>query len=130
MPVSALLSDKTFQKVLNRKPIPADTVIFKEGDEGHDAYIVLSGSVDIVTKNNDGKYTKLRELGEGELFGEMSLLNNSKRSAHALTKEGCELLVISQSLLEDKLKESDPFIRYWIEFLVERILDISKRVSG
>lgn len=130
MPNSALLSDKAFQKILDRRPFPPDSVIFKEGDRGLDAYIVLRGTVDIVTKTKDGKLTKLRTMKEGELFGEMSLLNNSKRSAHALSTEGCELLVINQTILENKLKNADPFIRYWIEFLIERVLDVTKRISG
>lgn len=104
-------------------------MIFKEGDRGVKAYVVTRGTVDIVTKGMDGKYKKLKSFTEGEMFGEMSLLNNEKRSAHAITKEGCELLVVEQKVLKEKLDAADPFLKFWIEFLSERIRDMSKRVS-
>lgn len=124
-----MLSEKTYQKVLNREAFGPDSIIFKEGEHGNKAYVITRGKVDIVTKTVDGKYKKLRELKEGELFGEMSLLNGEKRSAHAVTKEGCELLVISQTVLKEKLDAADPFLKFWIEFLSERMMDVSKRVK-
>jgi CRP/FNR family transcriptional regulator, cyclic AMP receptor protein len=125
----SLLSDKSYQKILNRESFGPDSVIFKEGDRGNKAFVITRGTVDIVTKNLDGKFKKLRSLKEGELFGEMSLLNGEKRSAHAVTKDGCEVLVINQSVLKEKLEAADPFLRFWVEFLSERMRDLSKRVS-
>ncbi len=84
------------QKVLNRKTFKPDSVIFRKGDKGSDAFVVLKGQVDILGKGADGKLKTFASLQEGELFGEMALLNNSIRTANAVTKEGCELLVISQ----------------------------------
>lgn len=129
MSASNLLSEKASTKILNRESFGPDTVIFKEGDRGVKAYVVTRGVVDIVTKTIDGKYKRLKSFKEGEMFGEMSILNGEKRSAHAISKEGCELLVIEQSVLKEKLDAADPFLRFWIEFLSERIRDMSKRVS-
>ncbi|NKB45891.1 MAG: cyclic nucleotide-binding domain-containing protein [Alphaproteobacteria bacterium] len=126
---SSLLSEKASTKVLNREPFGPDTVIFKEGDRGNKAYVVTRGTVDIVTKGIDGKFKKLKSFKEGEMFGEMSILNGEKRSAHAITKDGCELLVVEQKVLKEKLDSADPFLKFWIEFLSERIRDMSKRVS-
>lgn len=129
MSTASMLSGKTYQKILNRESFGPDSVIFKEGEHGNKAYVITRGTVDIVTKTNDGKYKKLRELKEGELFGEMSLLNGDRRSAHALTKEGCEVMIISQSVLKEKLDAADPFLKFWIEFLTARMIDVSKRVK-
>ncbi|MBT4739315.1 MAG: cyclic nucleotide-binding domain-containing protein [Rhodospirillaceae bacterium] len=129
MSASGLLSEKASTKILNRESFGPDTVIFKEGDRGVKAYVVTRGTVDIVTKTVDGKYKKLKSFNEGEMFGEMSLLNGEKRSAHAISKDGCELLVVEQTVLKEKLDAADPFIKFWIEFLSERIRDMSKRVS-
>lgn len=123
------LTSKSHQKILNREAFGPDTVIFKEGDRGVKAYVVTRGTVDIVTRTIDGKYKKLKSFKEGEMFGEMSILNGEKRSAHAISKDGCELLVVEQSVLKEKLDAADPFLKFWIEFLSERIRDMSKRVS-
>lgn len=106
---SSLLSDRASTKVLNREPFGPDTAIFKEGDRGKKAYVVTRGTDDIVTKGIDGKLKKLTSFKEGEMFGEMSLLNGEKRSAHAITKEGCEILVVEQKAIKEKLDASDPF---------------------
>lgn len=112
-------------KVLNRRMYKPDSVIFRMGDQGTDAFVVLRGKVDIIVKGADGKLKQLASMGEGELFGEMAVLNNSRRTANAVTKEGCEVLVVSQKTIEEKLAGTDPFIRSWIKFLSDRILDMN-----
>lgn len=118
------LKDPSHQ-VLNRKLYAPDSVIFRKGDEGTNAFVILRGKVEILAKGGDGKLTQLAAMGEGELFGEMALLNNARRSANAVTKEGCEVLVISEKTIEEKLSKTDPFIRSWINFLSNRILDMN-----
>lgn len=76
---SSLLSDRDSTKVLNREPFGPDTAIFKEGDRGKKAYVVARGTDDIVTQGIDGKLKKLTSFKEGEMFGEMSLLNGEKK---------------------------------------------------
>lgn len=120
------LKDPSHQ-ILNRKLCPPESVIFRMGDDGSDAYVILRGQVDILGKGPDGKLQTFASMGEGELFGEMALLNNSKRTANAVTKEGCELLVISQKTIQEKLAKTDPFIRSWIKFLSNRILDMNRQ---
>ena len=118
------LKDPSHQ-ILNRKLYAADSVIFRMGDDGSDAYIILRGNVDIITKV-EGKLKPLATMGEGELYGGMALLNNSRSTANAVTKEGCEVLVISQKTIEEKLAKADPFIRSWISFLSNRIIGMNQ----
>lgn len=112
--------------ILNRRVCKPESVIFRKGDQGRDAYVVLRGQVDILGKNAEGKLVTLATMGEGELFGEMALLNNAIRTANAVTKEGCELLVISEKTIKEKLKDTDPFIQSWIKFLSNRIIDMNR----
>ena len=112
-------------QVLNRKAYPADSVIFRKGQQGNDAYVILRGQVDILGKGPDGKLTVYASMKEGELFGEMALMNNSIRTANAVTKEGCEVLVISKETIQEKLSKTDPFIQSWIKFLTNRIIGMN-----
>jgi CRP-like cAMP-binding protein len=57
-------------------------LIFAQGDGGDQAYIVKSGMVEIFA-TADGSETILGVLEEGALFGEMALIDNSKRMASA-----------------------------------------------
>nr|XP_013797996.1 PREDICTED: cGMP-dependent protein kinase, isozyme 2 forms cD5/T2-like [Apteryx mantelli mantelli] len=55
-------------------------VIIREGDEGENFYIILKGEVR-VTQKVEGKEKVIRVLGAGEHFGEISLLQNIRRTA-------------------------------------------------
>ncbi|MBF0455401.1 MAG: HlyD family type I secretion periplasmic adaptor subunit [Magnetococcales bacterium] len=56
--------------------------IFKEGEVGQLAYVVVSGVVE-VCKLSGGNYVKLQELKEGTMFGEMAIIEKTARSASA-----------------------------------------------
>ena len=51
-------------------------LLFNQGDEGNCAFLINQGNLDVIV---DGK--KVENLFEGELFGEMALILNQKRSA-------------------------------------------------
>jgi CRP-like cAMP-binding protein len=54
--------------------------IMREGDSGVGAFVIRSGKVE-VTQKRGGQQTKLTELGPGDFFGEMALLDEFPRSA-------------------------------------------------
>ncbi|MEL0020034.1 MAG: cyclic nucleotide-binding domain-containing protein, partial [Rickettsiales bacterium] len=62
--------------------LKAGDVLFREGAEGDDAYIVESGSIEISLDLPAGKKV-LATLGKGEILGEMSLIADAPRSATA-----------------------------------------------
>jgi CRP-like cAMP-binding protein len=74
----------------------ADEVIFNQGDPGDKMYIVTKGQVEIrFNDGKGGKYTAVY-LGEGQIFGEMALLDHGARSATiAAIEDGTTLYGIS-----------------------------------
>lgn len=59
----------------------ADQVIFDQGTPGHKMYVITSGEVEIrIRDGKGGKHTTLF-LGQGQIFGEMALLDQGDRSA-------------------------------------------------
>ncbi len=63
----------------------------------------------------------------GQMFGELALMADAHRTASAKTEQGCELLTVSQDKLKQKLEDADPFVRYWIEYLSKRVIDLSTK---
>ncbi|MBW1804196.1 MAG: cyclic nucleotide-binding domain-containing protein, partial [Deltaproteobacteria bacterium] len=55
--------------------------IFEEGDQGDGAYFLIEGKVKVVGLSRNYNEILLGELGEGEIFGEMSLIDDKPRSA-------------------------------------------------
>ena len=63
--------------------VAAGDPVFNEGDEADGVYLVRSGGVRIFRVDTDGRIVELGEIGEGELFGELALLEGGVRSASA-----------------------------------------------
>tara|TARA_R110002072_G_scaffold64203_3_gene159462 strand:- start:70212 stop:70673 length:462 start_codon:yes stop_codon:yes gene_type:complete len=85
--------EEIIQDCLIAQYSPGDTII-KQGDTSTDICVILSGSVDIfVEKNNDSHY--IATLGKGDLFGELVLINETKRTASIICKEKCDILILS-----------------------------------
>ncbi|MEO1236171.1 MAG: hypothetical protein AAFX76_05215 [Planctomycetota bacterium] len=40
----------------------------------------------------------------------------------------CDLVVVNESAIQVRLEEADPFLKAWVEYLVARVKDLSKRV--
>ncbi|MFQ5958517.1 MAG: Crp/Fnr family transcriptional regulator [Alphaproteobacteria bacterium] len=69
----------------------AGETIFREGDPADYAYLIHSGRVEIIKETGEGP-VRLAFLGEGDMFGEMGVLDERPRSA---TARACEPVVAS-----------------------------------
>ncbi len=78
----------------------AGQMIFSQGDSGGMMYIVQSGSVEVFIKDTGGEHVSLDVIESGEMFGELSLLDNEVRSANAKAKEDTLLLIVDRHDLE------------------------------
>lgn len=107
---------------------PPASLIFREGESGDQAFMVLSGSVEISTVHK-GKRIMLARLGEGALFGELALFNAQPRNASAVTVDGCRLRIIDKTEMLSRVGALDPFSRHWVSYLIDRITDLSARVA-
>lgn len=78
--------------------------IFKQGDPGSGMYIIMEGSVGIFLDIPQQAPKKLSELGEGDFFGEIALLDASPRTAGAIATETCSIIGFFRPDLMDLLK--------------------------
>src|ERR1035438_5322626 len=79
------------------------TKIFQFGDPGDKLFILLEGKVRISREVAGMGEEALAVLGAGEVFGELSLLDESPRSADARVHEPCRALVIRKEPFDDLL---------------------------
>ncbi len=90
-----------FAKFLKR--FESGVVLFNEGDDGEDMYIIQSGRV-AIKKRVGQSDTTLAVLEKGDFFGEMAILERLPRSAGAEMLEGGDLIVISGETFGDMIK--------------------------
>jgi CRP-like cAMP-binding protein len=72
------------------------TPIFAKGDPGNSMMAVLHGRVVISNPAPDGRQLVVTTFREGDVFGEIALLDGKERSADATAAADCELLVVQR----------------------------------
>ncbi|GIU84681.1 MAG: hypothetical protein KatS3mg008_1456 [Acidimicrobiales bacterium] len=99
--------------------------IVEEGKSGHEAYVVLEGSVSV---ERNGK--QIAALGVGEPFGELALLDGGPRTATVVALEPTLLLVIGRREFLGLLDEVPGLSRRLLANLAGRIRELDSRTFG
>lgn len=76
---------------------PKNVILFMEGDEHTNFYIIKSGKICVYANDAEGKQVILNHMSAGESFGELALLDNQPRSASIMTIQKCEFAILSKS---------------------------------
>lgn len=97
-----------------------DQIIFNEGDEGDCAYIIEKGRV-LVYMTKDREDIPLSILGEGEIFGEMSLIDNQSRSATVRALEDVRLTIVTKQQLLERVSTADTVVQLLMRVLLKRL---------
>ncbi len=108
---------------------PKDTMIFAETMPGRELYIIQKGSVKITKIVNDNEVL-LAVLKAGDIFGEMSLIENKPRSASAIAFEESVLLAVNQENFERMVQSQPQIIARLTTLLAERIWFIYKQLAN
>src|SRR5258708_27429304 len=99
VPIFQLLDDSELAELaahIDEMSYRANQTIFKAGDPGINMQILLQGKVQTYLTDDDGKQIVVSEIGKGEMFGELSLLDNEPRSASAVALEPTLTLIIDR----------------------------------
>jgi uncharacterized membrane protein len=99
VPLFESLDDEAAQKLcqlMQSIDCKEKTFLFRAGDEGDAMYLIERGKVRICVQATDGHEVTLTELGRGDFFGEMVLLDGQRRSANAIVAEDARLAVLSR----------------------------------
>jgi uncharacterized membrane protein len=78
----------------------AGQTVFKAGQSGGEMHVVLEGHVETFLTDEEGQRVVLAKLGPGEIFGELSLLDNNPRSASAEAREPTRTCIVDRADLE------------------------------
>ena len=106
--------------LIQRYVFPKDTVLFRKGEIRQCAYLIDSGAVSIFGNDEGGEDKFLCHIGPGEIFGEMALVDDTPRTATAITTAECEIFIIPREALQTRLRGLDPIVMLLISLLIER----------
>ena len=103
-------------------------VIIQEGEVGSSAYLLKSGRVE-VTRRVENHPIVLAVLEKGQVFGEMSLVDERPRSATVTALETCVLEEITRETASEIILSASPLLRYILTGMVDRIRGMDEWAS-
>jgi tetratricopeptide (TPR) repeat protein len=79
-------------------------IVISEGESGSSLYVVVSGEVKVFTRGPHGENIYLARLGEGDFFGEVSVLTGKPRTATITASQRSEMLKLDKESLDEVVK--------------------------
>ena len=106
---------------IDAQSFKAGGVIFREGDEARELFVVKSGQVRIQIGNRT-----VTELGADSIFGEMALIDNEPRSATAVAVTDVELVAVSEKQFLFLVSQTPYFALKVMRVLAQRLTATNK----
>jgi CRP/FNR family cyclic AMP-dependent transcriptional regulator len=78
------------------KSVARNEVVLHEGDVTDNVYFVLAGGLKVLVSDDEGREVILSMLGPGDVFGELSVLDDHPRSATVVAVESSKLVVFAK----------------------------------
>lgn len=111
------------------KTFPPGSVLFKEGQKGREAFVVLDGQV-VLTQRNGATEKELAVLGPGSVLGEMALLDGQSRSATATTKKQTRMIVVDEHSFQSLLNRLPLWLTSILRIVSSRLRDTNKALHS
>jgi CRP/FNR family cyclic AMP-dependent transcriptional regulator len=106
---------------IDAQSFKAGSVIFREGDEARELFVIKSGQVRIQIGNRT-----ITELAADSIFGEMALIDNEPRSATALAATDVELVAVTEKQFLFLVSQTPCFALKVMRVLAQRLRATNK----
>jgi CRP-like cAMP-binding protein len=107
----------------------AGETVFREGDSGDTCYIVRTGQARAIREHSDGRSITLATFGPGEIFGELSMFDDERRSATIEAIEDTEVVAILGSDMRRLLRAHPDIAVKMLGALSRRLRDTNERLA-
>lgn len=114
----------------NEKVFKKGETIYLSDDLSDRVYFILRGRVKISIQGEGEKEIIKAVLGRGEVFGEMALVSDGRRSDRAVAMEETELCIIHKRDISTLFKERNGLQTYFLKLMGSRILQVENRLES
>lgn len=102
-------------------------VLFREGDPGDRVFFITSGRVQVLKTLANGETSELAVLGEGDIVGEMAVLNSKMRSASVVALEPTEVMEVARENFLASMEQQPKLAINFLKLLANRIAQMDER---
>ncbi len=107
----------------------AGEVVFREGDESNTCYVVRSGNARAVREHSDGRSITLANFGPGDIFGELAMFDNERRSATVEAVDSTEAIAILGGDMRRLLRQHPDISVKLLSALGRRLRETNERLA-
>ncbi len=132
VPVFSVLGDEELARVAELavpRRFQAGEVVFREGDASDTCYVVRSGRARAVREHSDGRSITLANFGPGDIFGELAMFDDERRSATVETLDHTEVIAILGRDMRRLLREHSDIAVKLIAALGRRLRETNERLA-
>jgi CRP-like cAMP-binding protein len=132
VPVFETLGDDDLARVAEvavPRTFQTKEVVFREGDGSDTCYIVRSGHARATREHQDGRSITLARFGPGDIFGELAMFDDERRSATVETVEPTEAIAILGNDMRRLLREHPEIAVKLISALGRRLRETNERLT-
>jgi CRP-like cAMP-binding protein len=132
VPVFADLAEDDLGRVAEvavRRRFQAREVVFREGDESNTCYVVRTGQARAVRAHGDGRSITLANFGPGDIFGELAMFDDERRSATVETLQDTDAIAILGGDMRRLLSEHPTIAIKLLGSLGRRLRETNERLA-
>jgi CRP-like cAMP-binding protein len=132
VPVFSELGEEELARVADvavPRQFVAGEVVFREGDESSTCYIVRHGRARAVREHPDGRSITLANFGPGDIFGELAMFDDERRSATIETLEDTEAIAILGGDMRRLLSEHADIAVKLLASMGRRLRETNERLA-
>jgi CRP/FNR family cyclic AMP-dependent transcriptional regulator len=113
-----------------KRSYPRNTIILSEGDNSDSLYVILSGKVKVYLNDENGKEAIINYQEQGEYFGELSLIDDYKRSASIMTTVKTTVAIMSKQAFHQVLLGNPNICIHLLKDMVGRVRTLTDEVKS
>lgn len=104
--------------------------VVEAGEAIDNVYFVLNGSMKVLVCDEDGREVIFTIIGQGDIFGEMSLVDDEPRSATVISAVPSDLVVFSQATFRQIMAENFEVCMYLVGNLARRLREADRKIES
>jgi CRP/FNR family transcriptional regulator, cyclic AMP receptor protein len=110
--------------------VPEDAIILLADEEGDTLFVIVGGRVKVTVMSEDGREVILSILKDGDIFGEMSLLDGKPRSASVIATDATELIMLRRIDFLSRLERYPQMASKMLSTLASRLRRTNRQVES
>jgi len=127
------LEDFYIKGIISRGEVrswPSGTQIITEGDPGDAVFFIISGRAKVTLYGEEGREIVLAILNEGDMFGEMSIIDDKPRSANVEAVQDLTCLVVTKGAFLDYMSRHHKVYMRFFAYLTGRLREATRKIGG